>query len=111
MIVLFFVKESKCFGHNCLNYGDPEKLGLFQAEIFFLALISNFLFESVSLAIICPLTFFDFRPLSVCKVMLFGHILTFLNFLVHPRLSGSFQAVRQEIPRPETFANSFLTTF
>ena len=43
--------------------------------------------------------------------MLFGHILTFLHFLGHSRLSGPLQAVRHEISRPQTFANSFLTTF
>ena len=38
---------------------------------------------------------FDLRSLSVCKVMLFGHILMFLHFLGHSRLSGTLQAVRQ----------------
>ena len=90
-----------------------QKIGLFQAEILF-ALISNFLFELISLANIktfFPLKFFDLRSLSVPTVMLFGHILTFLHYLGHPRLSDTLQAVRHEIPRPKTFANSFLTTF
>ena len=51
------------------------------------------------------------KRLTLRKVMLFGHILTFLHFLGHPRLLGTKQAVRHEISLPKTFANSFLTTF
>ena len=40
--------------------------------------------------------------------MLFGHILTFLHFLGHPRLSGPLQAVRHEISRPKTFENNYV---
>ena len=50
---------------------------------------------------------FGLRSLSVCKVMLFGHILTFLHFLGHPRLS----APSRQSGIPKTFANSFLNTF
>ena len=49
--------------------------------------------------------------LEIAKVILIGHISMFLHFLGHPRLSGPLQAVRHEISRPKTFANSFLTTF
>ena len=38
--------------------------------------------------------------------MSFGHILTFLHFLGHPRLLGTLQAVRTK-----TFANSILTNY
>ena len=43
--------------------------------------------------------FFDLRSLSV---MLFGNILAFLYFLGHPKLSGTLQAVRHTISRPNS---------
>ena len=72
--------------------GWPQKIVLFQAK-FFLALTSNFLFESMSLAYMYINFFSPLRilSLSVCKFMLFGHTLMFLHFFGHPRLSGSLQ--------------------
>ena len=35
--------------------------------------------------------------ISVCQVMLYGHIFMLLQFFGHPRLSGSLQAVRHDI--------------
>ena len=55
--------------------------------------------------------FFDLRSVSLCKFIFCGYILTFLPFFGHPIISGSLKAVRHDSFRPESFENSFLTTF
>ena len=76
--VLIFWKKCLSVWVQLSELGGPKKIGLFEASIFLPWRIHKMF-----------LNYFDLRPLSVWKVVLFGQILMFLYFFGHSTVRKS----------------------